>query len=113
MSTEVTRRGSIPQAMAWMVGLSVALFWIPFVGSLIAGFVGGRKAGGLGPALAAVFLPGVALFLATVLLSSLLGWIPLIGQMVSALAGLGAWVLGFVNVVPLAIGAAIGGATAR
>jgi hypothetical protein len=113
MSTEVTHRGSIPQAMAWMVGLSVALFWVPFVGSLIAGFVGGRKAGGLGAAIAAVFLPGVALFLATVLLSGLLGWIPIIGQLVSFLAGMGAWVLGFVNVIPLLIGAAIGGATAK
>jgi len=113
MSTEVTRRGSIPQAMAWMVGLSIALFWVPLVGSLIAGFVGGRKAGGLARALAAVFLPGVALFLVTVLLSGLLGWIPIIGQLVSVVAGLGAWALGFVNVIPLAIGAAIGGATSR
>jgi len=113
MSTEVTRRGSIPQSMAWMVGLSIALFWVPLVGSLIAGFVGGRKAGGLAPALAAVFLPGLALFLVTVFLSGLLGWIPVIGSLVSIVTGVGAWALGFVNVIPLAIGAAIGGATAR
>ena len=40
MSTQVARRGSIPKAMAWMIGLSVALFWIPLLGSFIAGFVG-------------------------------------------------------------------------
>ena len=113
MSTQVARRGSIPKAMAWMVGLSVALFWIPFIGSLIAGFVGGRKAGGLGEGVIAALLPGVILLLTSILLGSVLGWIPVIGQLVGWLLGMGAWVLGFVNVVPLLLGAAIGGATAK
>ena len=113
MSTQVARRGSIPQAMAWMIGLSVALFWIPFLGSLIAGFVGGRKAGGIGEGLIAAVLPGVILLLTSILLGSLLGWIPVIGQLVGWMLGMGAWVLGFVNVVPLLLGAAIGGATAK
>ena len=113
MSTEVARRGSIPQAMAWMIGLSVALFWIPLVGSLIAGFVGGRKAGGIGEGVIAALLPGVILLLTSILLGSLLGWIPIIGQLVGWILGLGAWVLGFVNVIPLLLGAAIGGATAK
>jgi len=113
MSTQVARRGSIPQAMAWMIGLSVALFWIPFIGSLIAGFVGGRKAGGLGEGVIAALLPGVILLLTSILLGSVLGWIPVIGQLVGWLLGMGAWVLGFVNVVPLLLGAAIGGATAK
>jgi hypothetical protein len=112
MSNQVTR-GSVPRAMAWMLGLSVILFWIPFLGGLVAGFVGGRKAGGVGPALAAALLPGLILFVATVLLGALLGWIPVLGQIVGVLANLGAWVLGFVNIVPLLIGAMIGGATAR
>ncbi|UCD23416.1 MAG: hypothetical protein JSW51_10245 [Gemmatimonadota bacterium] len=113
MSTQVARRGSIPKAMAWMVGLSVALFWIPLLGSLIAGFVGGRKAGGIGEGVIAALLPGVILLLTSVLLGSLLGWIPIIGQLVGWILGLGAWVLGFVNVIPLLLGAAIGGATAK
>ena len=113
MSTQVARRGSIPKAMAWMIGLSVALFWIPFLGSFIAGFVGGRKAGGLGEGVIAALLPGVILLLTSILLGSVLGWIPVIGQLVGWLLGMGAWVLGFVNVVPLLLGAAIGGATAK
>ena len=113
MTTQVARRGSIPQAMAWMIGLSVALFWIPFLGSLIAGFVGGRKAGGIGEGLIAAVLPGVILLLTSILLGSLLGWIPVIGQLVGWMLGMGAWVLGFVNVIPLLLGAAVGGATAK
>ena len=113
MSTQVARRGSIPQAMAWMIGLSVALFWIPFLGSLIAGFVGGRKAGGIGEGLIAAVLPGVILLLTSILLGSLLGGIPVIGQLVGWMLGMGAWVLGFVNVIPLLLGAAVGGATAK
>ncbi len=99
--------------MGWMIGLSIALSWIPFVGGLVAGFVGGRKAGGLGPAVAAVFLPGVVLFLVTLVVGSLLGWIPIIGQLWGAIAGLGGWAVSFLNVIPLLVGAVIGGATAR
>ena len=113
MSTQVARRGSIPQAMAWMIGLSVALFWIPVLGSLVAGFVGGRKAGGIGEGLIAALLPGGILFLTALLLGPLLGWIPVIGQILGALLGMGAWVLGFVNIIPLLLGAAVGGATAK
>jgi hypothetical protein len=113
MSRSGTGRGSITQAMAWMLGLSVALFWAPMVGSLIAGFVGGRKAGSAGRALAAALLPGVILVVVSILLGALIGWIPVVGQLVAWLMGMGAWVLGFVNLVPLLIGALIGGATAR
>ncbi len=112
MTHQITRRGSIPQAMAWMLGLSVALFWLPIFGGLIAGYVGGRKAGGLGPAVVAVFLPGIALGLISFFLAALLGWIPIIGQLIGFIAGLGGFVLSFMNVVPLMIGAVIGGITA-
>jgi len=113
MSTHLTRHGSVPKAMAWMLGLSVALFWMPFLGSLIAGFVGGRKAGGVFPAVMAVILPGIVLVLATAFLGGLIGWIPILGQLVAALAGMGAWVLGFVNFLPMLAGAVIGGWTAK
>jgi hypothetical protein len=99
--------------MVWMVGLSIALSWLPLVGGLIAGFVGGRKAGALGPALAAVFLPGIILFLLTIFVGALVGWIPLIGQLWGALAGVGSWALSFMSVIPLVIGAVIGGSTAK
>ncbi|KPK01734.1 MAG: hypothetical protein AMS20_13040 [Gemmatimonas sp. SG8_28] len=112
MGTALQRRGIGP-AMGWMLGLSIALFWLPGIGGLIAGFVGGRKAGGLWPAVVAVFLPGVVLFLITVFLGALIGWIPLIGQLWAAIAGIGAWALSFMNVIPLLLGAVVGGATAE
>jgi hypothetical protein len=111
MSTAITKRGLGP-AMGWMLGLSVLLSWIPLFGGLIAGFVGGRKAGNVPTALVAVFLPGITLFLVTLVMGALVGWIPLIGQLWGAVAGVGGWVLSFMNVFPLVIGAAIGGATA-
>jgi hypothetical protein len=52
-----TKRGSISSAIVWMFLLEILLFWIPFAGSFVAGFVGGRKAGDLGNAVVAVFLP--------------------------------------------------------
>ena len=112
MTTAVAKRGIGP-AVAWMVGLSVALSWIPFVGGLVAGFVGGRKAGSLGKALAAVFLPGVILFLVTILMGALVGWIPIVGSLWAAIAGAGGWLVSFMNVLPLVLGAAVGGATAQ
>ena len=113
MSTHVTRRGSVPQAMAWMIGLSVALFWMPFIGSFIAGFVGGRKAGGVFPAVMAVILPGIILVVATALLGGLIGWIPILGELVAILAGMGAWVLGIGSFVPMLVGAMLGGWSAK
>ncbi|HEX9729311.1 MAG TPA: hypothetical protein VGA37_12465 [Gemmatimonadales bacterium] len=112
MGTNLARRGSIPSAMAWMIGLSIALFWMPVLGGLIAGFVGGRKAGGVGPAIAAAILPALILFVGSMFFGALLGWIPILGSLVGLIAGLGATVLGFMNGVPLLIGAVVGGATA-
>lgn len=113
MTTHLARRGNIPNAIAWMIGLSVLLSWIPLLGGLIAGFVGGKKAGGLGPAIAAVLLPGFVLWLFMLLFGGLLGWIPLIGQLFAAIAGLGSFVLSFMQVVPLLIGAIVGGVVAE
>jgi len=112
MSTAIAKRGIGP-AMGWMVGLSILLSWIPLVGGLVAGFVGGRKAGNVPTALMAVFLPGVLLFVVTLFMGALIGWIPIIGRLWGAVASTGGWVLSFMNVIPLVIGAWIGGATAK
>lgn len=109
--TYVARRGNVPEAMAWMVGLSILLAWLPLLGGLIAGFVGGRKAGTVPAAIVAVIAPGILLFLISVFLGTLFGWIPLIGQLVMAVVGLGMWAVSFLNVVPLLIGAVLGAAT--
>jgi len=41
------KSGSIFWAMIWMAVLSCLLFWLPVAGPLVAGFVGGKKAGGV------------------------------------------------------------------
>ncbi len=98
-------RGSLLGAITWMFVISLLLFWMPVAGPLIAGFVGGQKAGGLGRALLATFLPsvvlGVALF---ALAASLTGW-PVLGM----IAGAGGLVLALSQVGVLLIGAIIGG----
>ena len=113
MTTDVTRRGSIPAAMAWILALSALLFWLPMLGSLIAGYVGGSKAGSVGRAVAAVFLPGAIVWIATILLGGLLAGIPILGPIFATIAGLGIWAISFMNIVPLLIGAVIGGKLAE
>ena len=102
------KQGSIGSAMVWMFVISILLFWIPILGSLIAGFVGGRKAGSVGSAIVAVFLPGIIFFVVLLLLAASLVGIPLIG----IAAGAGGLMLSLLHVGPLLIGAILGGATA-
>jgi hypothetical protein len=102
------KQGSIGSAMVWMFVISILLFWIPILGSLIAGFVGGRKAGSVGSAIVAVFLPGIIFFIVLFLLAASLVGIPLIG----VAAGAGGLMLSLLHVGPLLIGAILGGATA-
>jgi len=97
--------GSILSAMAWMGGLSLLLFWLPLLGPFIAGLVGGRKAGSVQAALAAVFLPALIFGILFFLLATALTGIPLLG----ALAGLGGAALALGHVGPLLLGAILGG----
>jgi hypothetical protein len=91
--------------MAWMFILSVLLFWLPVLGMFIAGLVGGRMAGGVGPAVGAVLLPGAVVAVVMFFLATALTGMPVLG----AIAALGAWVLVVANVVPLLAGAVAGG----
>jgi hypothetical protein len=99
-----TKQGSVRSAMLWMFWLSILLFWLPVAGPLIAGFVGGRKAGSLGNAVLAVFLPGFIIGAAAFLLASALTGVPLFG----ALAGAGGAVLALAHIGPLLVAAIIG-----
>ncbi len=99
-----TREGSVFSAMIWMFLLSILLFWLPVIGPLIAGFVGGRKAGSLGNAVLAVFLPGLIIGIATFFLASVLTGLPLIG----ALAGAGGVALALAHIGPMLVAAIIG-----
>jgi hypothetical protein len=94
--------------MNWMLLISLLLFWLPGVGPFIAGLVGGKKAGGVGSAVVAVFLPIVLLSATVIVLGSLLIHIPLFG----ALIGLGVFTLLVLHVGPLLLGAIIGGLVA-
>ncbi|MFL6354490.1 MAG: hypothetical protein ACJ74Z_21940 [Bryobacteraceae bacterium] len=98
------RPGSVGRAILWMFVLSVLLFWLPILGPLIAGFVGGRKAGGVGNAIVAVILPGVVFGVVLFLLASMLTGIPILGF----LAGAGGTVLALAHIGPLLVGAILG-----
>jgi hypothetical protein len=89
----------------WMFIISVLLFWLPVAGPLLAGVVGGKKAGGVGPAIMAAFLPAIVVGFALFLSATLLTGLPLVGF----LAGAGAFALVAAHVGPLLVGAIIGG----
>jgi hypothetical protein len=95
--------------MNWMGGLALLLFWLPVVGPLLAGFVGGMKAGSIRTALIAVFLPalltGLLAFAGVTYLTDWYGW--------GILAGVGGVIVSLLNVVPLLGGAIVGGLAAR
>lgn len=100
----VRRKGSLVSAMNWMGGLSLLLFWLPVAGPLFAGIVGGRKAGTVGRAIVAVFLPAV--------LTGLLvfaGVTYLADAFWGFLAGLGGVAVSLIHVGPLLVGAVAGG----
>ena len=53
---------SLWSAMKYTMILSILLWWLPVFGQMIAGYIGGRKAGGPWRGLIAAILPVVALF---------------------------------------------------
>ena len=108
MSRATVDRGSVGSATLWMIGLSILLFWIPTVGPLIAGFVGGRKAGGIGSAIVAAIIPAILVGVLLFLLGALIE-LPVIG----ALVGAGIFFVILFESVPLLIGALAGGAQAE
>lgn len=108
MGTTTVKRGSILSAMGWMFLISILLFWLPVLGPLIAGIVGGRKAGSVGNAILAVILPALCLGAALLLSGAAITGIPLLG----ALVGIGATALVLLHAGPLLLGAIIGGLVA-
>ena len=102
--------GSVIMGMIWMAVISLLLFWLPAIGPLIAGIVGGKVAGGVGNGFLAALLPGLLLSGLLAILSTLaaapLGlFAPILGLM----AGTGVFILVLVQIIPLLIGALIGG----
>ena len=99
-------RGDVISGMLWMIFISILLFWLPVIGPLIAGFVGGRKAGGVGPAICAVFLPALLIGVFLFSFATVLTGLPLLG----VVAGTGSLFFTVGEIGPLLIGAIVGGA---
>ena len=98
-------KGSVIMGMIWMAVISLLLFWLPAVGRLIAGIAGGKVAGGVGAGFVAALLPGILLSIVLFFAGTFLTGIPVIG----VIAGMGVFVLILINIIPLLIGALIGG----
>ena len=98
-------KGSIMLAMFWMFIISLLLFWLPGIGSLIAGIVGGKQAGGVIAGLMAALIPGILIAVALFVGGTMLTALPLVGAF---LAG-GSILIYLVYVLTLLIGALIGG----
>jgi hypothetical protein len=100
--------GSMVMALFWMFLISLLLFWLPFIGPLIAGIVGGKAAGGVGAALMAVLVPCIVFGALLFFIASSLTGVPVIGMV----AGVGGLALALAHVGPLLLGAIIGGVMA-
>ena len=97
--------GSIILALIWMFIISLLLVWLPGLGPLIAGIVGGKVAGGVGPGLLAALLPGLLLAAFLFAFGSVLTAVPVVGAIFAG----GGMLLYLIQVLPLLIGALIGG----
>ncbi|MCJ7450338.1 MAG: hypothetical protein MUP58_01210 [Candidatus Nanohaloarchaeota archaeon QJJ-9] len=75
------KEGSITSAFFWMLGLNILLFWMPVVGPFIAGFVGGRNAGGVKNAFIAALLPAIIIGIFIAVFGSAITGMPVLGSM--------------------------------
>ena len=100
-----TKKGSVIMAMAWMFILSLLLFWLPAFGSLVAGIVGGKVAGGDGSGILAALLPGILLAVGLLVGGTMLTALPVVGAVIAG----GGLLLYLFYIPPLLIGALIGG----
>jgi len=98
-------RGSIFWGMVWMGLVSLLLFWLPLLGPLVAGVVGGKAAGSVGRGIVSAILPSLLWGAALFVLATLLTGVPLIG----VVAAMGGTVLSLAHVGPMLLGAIIGG----
>ncbi|MFQ5659167.1 MAG: hypothetical protein ACE5GZ_01995 [Gammaproteobacteria bacterium] len=98
-------KGSIIMGMIWMFAISLLLIWLPGLGSLIAGIVGGKVAGGILKGFVAALIPGLVLAVVLFAFGSLFTGLPLIGMVIAG----GGILLYLIYIPVLLIGALIGG----
>lgn len=101
-------KASLIVSAAWMVGITLVLFFLPLINGLVGGAVGGYKAGGVKRAIGAALLPAL---IATILLWAVFALFdaPVIG----ALAGSTVGFLILFSDVGILAGAAVGGFLAQ
>jgi hypothetical protein len=107
METEDVQPGSILLGTLWMIGLAVLLFWLPVLGPLVAGYVGGRRSGSVAGAAVASIIPAALAAGLFLLAGSGLGF-----PMLSSLAEAGILIVLLLESVPLIGAAIVGAATA-
>lgn len=96
--------GDVVSGALWMLLLGVLLSWVPILGPLVAGFVGGRLIASPRVALGIALVP--ALVMAGVLWAVLAAFdLPVVG----AVAGFSALVIIAIQMLPLLAGAWFGG----
>lgn len=99
------QEGSLLAGMFWMLVLSLLLIWLPGIGPLIAGIVGGKVAGSAWNGILAALLPGVIIALALFFGGTLLTGIPVVGAFFA-----GGTLLVYLACIPtLLLGGLIGG----
>jgi hypothetical protein len=91
--------------MIWMFIISLLLIWLPGLGPLIAGIVGGKVAGSVMRGILAALLPGILLAGCLFAFGSMFTGLPVVGAIIA-----GGGVLLYIIYIPvLLIGALIGG----
>lgn len=105
MSTGARRdgpeRGSVLRAALYMGVVSLLLIWLPLIGPVIAGVLGGRAARTVGKAIVASIIPSVLLGAGLFAILNAFD-LPLIG----ALSGIGVFLFVLIGDIPMAISAA-------
>lgn len=100
-------RHSVFLGSAIMVGLATLLFWFPILGPLLAGFLGGRKAGTPGRAVVAALIPAFAV---GALFGFIVAVLPGIADWIGALFGIAVALIVAVQMALVMLGAFLGGA---
>jgi len=95
---------SIVVGSAWMVGITLLLFFLPAVNGFIGGLVGGYKVGSLKRALTAALIPAVAAAIGLWIIIAMFN-APVLGFF----AGVAVTIMIVLSEIGLFIGAAVGG----